>query len=122
MDFHNVFNQKLLEFSRDLCDVFPSNSEFQKLQAGVVFLQNLEPKTLEKYFYKYFSSKFREQLLNKDERFFIEQDNYVTGEDYWKNLVNQLKEIWKSLSQENKDIIWKYFRILIVLSDKCNNL
>ena len=122
-DFHNLFNEKLLEFSKDLCNVFPSVGEFKKFRSGVLMLQNIDPKTLENMFNMYVVSKYRGQLLKKDESFFLDHTDFSVEPqrtDHWLALVDQLKHMWKTLDDDNKEIIWKYFHVLIVLSEKCH--
>ena len=50
--------------------------------------------------------------------FFLEgggQEN-VTKDNY--KFALNIKNDWKSISVDNKEIIWKYFNILILLSEK----
>ena len=124
IDFFNLFNEKMLEFARDLCNVFPNVGEFTRFRSGVLMLQNLEPKTLENIFRTYVLSKYKDQILEKDESFFLEHtefDIYSQRSDYWLSLIDQIKEMWKTLNDDNKEIIWKYFHVLIVISDKCHS-
>ena len=76
IDFYNLFNEKMLDFAKDLCDVFPNVAEFKRFRSGVLMLQNLEHKTLEGIFRSYVLNKYRDQLLNKDESFFIDHKEY----------------------------------------------
>jgi uncharacterized protein YheU (UPF0270 family) len=124
LDFYNLFNEKMLEFARDLCNVFSNISEFTRFRSGVLMLQNLEPKTLENIFRTYVLSKYKDQILNQDESFFLDHtefDIYSQRTDYWLSLIEQLKEMWKTLDQDNKAIVWKYFHVLIIISDKCHS-
>lgn len=125
LDFYNLFNEKMLEFANDLCTVFPQVAEFKRFRSGILMLQNLEPKTLENIFRTYVLQKYKDQLLQKDESFFLQHkkyDIYSQRADYWLSLIDQLKEMWVTLDSDNKDIVWKYFHILIVLSDKCQSV
>lgn len=124
LDFYNIFNEKMLEFAKELCDVFPNVGEFKRFRSGVLMLQNLEPKTLENIFRTYVVSKYKDQLLNKDESFFLEHNEYDIQSqrtDYWLSLIDQIKDMWKTLDSENREVIWKYFHVMIVLSDKCHS-
>lgn len=124
LDFYNIFNEKMLEFAKELCDVFPNVGEFKRFRSGVLMLQNLEPKTLENIFRTYVVTKYKDQLLNKDESFFLEHNEYDIQSqrtDYWLSLIDQIKDMWKTLDSENREVIWKYFHVMIVLSDKCHS-
>lgn len=122
-DFYNLFNEKMLEFAKDLCTVFPDIAEFKRFRSGVLMLKNVEPKTLENIFRTYVLTKYKNQLLTKDESFFLQHtefDIYSQRTDYWLELITQLKTMWVTLNDENRETIWKYFHIMIVLSEKCS--
>jgi hypothetical protein len=124
VNFHGLFNEKMLEFAKDLCEVFSDVAEFKRFRSGVLMLMNIEPKTLENIFRTYVLSKYRDQLLSKDERFFLDHKEfqiYSQRTDYWLELIDQIKSMWKQLDDENREIIWKYFHVMIVLSDKCHS-
>ena len=124
VDFHTLFNEKMLEFAKDLCEVFPDVPEFKLFRSGVLMLMNIEPKTLEGIFRTYVLSKYREQLLSKDAGFFLDCKEYEIHSqrtDYWLELIDQIKKMWTTLDNENRDVIWKYFHVMTVLSDKCHS-
>jgi hypothetical protein len=124
VDFHQLFNKQMLDFAKDLCEGFPDIGEFKRFRSGVLMLQNLEPKTLESIFRTYVIVKYKDKLLMKDESFFLNHDDFellVERTDYCISLINQLKTMWATLDPSNKEIIWKYFHVMIVLSDKCHS-
>ena len=124
LKFYEIFNQKMLEFAKELCDVFPHVAEFKRFRSGVLMLQNLEPKTLESIFRTYVVSKYKDKLLGRDESFFLdhtEYDIHSQRTDYWLSLIDELKDLWKTLDTDNKEVVWKYFHVMIVLSDKCHS-
>ena len=64
----------------------------------------------------------KDKIFNRDEEYFmngggqekLKQDKYKDKYQY----SLDLKENWKNLSEEQKEIIWKYFKILIILAEK----
>ena len=64
----------------------------------------------------------KERIFNRDEEYFmngggqekLQEDKY---KDQYKYSLD-LKENWKTLNDEQKEIIWKYFKILIILAEK----
>jgi hypothetical protein len=73
-------------------------------------------------FQMYVLSKYRDAMLNSDETVFLNHTyEEVDGneKEYWLKFIDQIKKIWKTLDDSNKRVIWKYFHVLIVLSDKC---
>ena len=125
LDFYEKFNDNLLEFAKALTDVFPNIQEFHKFSSGIILLKNIEPKTLENIFRTYVLAKYKDQLLCKDDNFFLQHAGYDVlsqRQDYWLSFIDQLKNMWKTLDDDNKEIIWQYFHVLTVLSDKCHSL
>lgn len=67
---------------------------------------------------------YKEQIKNKDDEFFLKK-NYeeevnknVSEESYIEQSLDQilnLKEIWVTLEEKNKEIIWSYFNVLVKL-------
>jgi hypothetical protein len=121
--FYDLFNDKVDEFFKDLITAFPHIQEFKKFKSGLTMLRNIDPKTPQSIFNSYVLSKYKEALLNKNECVFLDEQEfevYSTRKEYWLEFINQLKSIWTTLDDENKQVIWKYFHVLIVLSDKCS--
>jgi len=67
---------------------------------------------------------FTDKIKMRDESFFIEKDyqdevdKNIKDESYTQQSLDQilnLKEIWKSLDNNNKSIIWDYFNVLVLL-------
>ena len=59
-----------------------------------------------------------------DDSFFLDNNDFgivSNRQDYWIEFINQLKFLWKTIDQDNKDIIWKYFHVLVVLGEKCES-
>jgi hypothetical protein len=124
LDFHTIFNEKMLEFATDLCNVFPDVTEFKRFRSGVIMLQNVNPKTLETIFRTYVLLKYKDKILSKNEDFFLEHNEFEIHSqktDYWLTLIEEIKKMWVNLDTDNKDTIWKYLQIMIILSEKCHS-
>ena len=68
---------------------------------------------------KYPFGEFRE----KNEDFFLtntfqEERLNVSNENYANELIKRLKDHWNQIDDKNKETIWKYFQVLVVLSEK----
>ena len=64
---------------------------------------------------------YKEPIVNQNEDFFIKRDYNEDIKDLqydsqWSlDQVLNLKELWSKLNDENKNIIWTYFNVLIKL-------
>lgn len=119
----DLFNDKMSEFFKDLANTFPNVSEFQDTRTFINFTRTLNPKLPQITFNNDVVSKYKDAILNKNENFFLNHDYEIESvniqNDYCQSFINQLKNLWQNMSKDNKDIIWKYLHILIVLNDKC---
>ena len=69
---------------------------------------------------------YGDKLLEKDEDFFLNHDydaivSVRSNASKTIEIINKIKRYWVQLNEENRNIIWKYFRILILLSRKITN-
>ena len=120
MAYHEIFNEKLVEFLKELANSFPNIDEFKKLKSGATVLMSVDPKKPRDVFNKYVANKYRSFILSKNEDFFMTHKYEIYNDsDYWENFIMLIKNVWIGLNDSNKDAIWKYFNVLILLSDKC---
>ena len=129
--YYKLFNEKADEFFKDLINGFPVTPEYEKvvseiktLKSGFSLLKNVDEKKPQKIFRDYVVAQYREKILNADESFFMDDNNDfgITSKrkEYWLDLINKIKLAWNNMDACNKDIIWKYFKLLVFLSDKCD--
>jgi hypothetical protein len=126
LTFIRLFNQKAEEFCKDLVSTFPEVNEFKQLKSGMLLLKNLDEKKPREVFSRFMTQQFRESIMNRHESFFMneahEHIGVIDGIDnsQWDSIVSLLRSLWVGLNDENKDSIWKYFQVLIAVSDKCS--
>lgn len=124
MSSYTIFNQKVTEFMNDLILAYPEIEQFKSLKAAFTVLKNVSEQTPLKYYNKYVVAKYRQQIKDRDEDFFLKCKDYEDIKDvssqpeYWEDFLEQLKTMWVPMSQENKEAIWNYFTILTVLAEK----
>lgn len=127
---YDTFNKNLERFLADLISNFNDIQEFKQLKTGIIFTKSINEKTPERLFRKNIVDNFRKQIVLQDENFFLNQNTYscIDDEEFKKvdniqfnTLFKKLSDIWITLSNDNKDKIWKWIKVLIVLSDKLNN-
>ena len=119
--YYDKFNEQLISFLKQLTICYPQISEFKKITSGLSLLKTMDKKMPAKLF-KEHASKFEMQIKKKDEEFFINNNEYEILDSVDKNefldFINQLKIVWKDTSEENKDVIWKYLNVLLIISKK----
>jgi hypothetical protein len=118
-----IFNNQLLNFTNIISERFPNIKELRIASTGLSTLNKINPKKPMEMFLLY-SYKYRQQILDRDEVGLMTadinsdlKDNNIDDEGA-NQLIITLRNNWKELSEEEKDNIWKYFEVLIKLTDK----
>lgn len=126
--FFRLFNKHADEFCKDLVVTFPEVSEFKQLKSALLLVKNLDERKPQEVFAKFLTQDIRDNILRKDETFFMTEVHnhkhiikHVEEVDasQWDAIVDMLRELWGTLDESNKDVIWKYFHVLVAISDKC---
>ena len=104
---------------QDLINVFPKDSELRMYKLGLEAFLFADKHVISKVFYNEIHLLYSDKIKNEDESFFLEK-NYQEYEHYQNvgDIVNKLKNCWLELNDENKQAIWKYFKVLSVLSER----
>lgn len=119
--YYESFNNKLGEFLNDLIATFPEMNDLKVLKTGLQLAKTIDLKMPQKVFDEHVAGVYEQQILEKDEQFFLAQDYHhvasVHGIDL--DIISKLKHIWTTLDSENQTVIWKYLHVLILLNRKC---
>ena len=120
MSYLKAFTTLLLKFNDELIELFPEETEFATLKTAIELVKKTNPRLLVTVFTSYIEL-WKSQILNRDESFFManQYNDLTQGDDYFEQLITRLKKYWNTLSDHNKDSIWKYLETLIKISEKC---
>ena len=121
------FNNKLDEFLNDLITTFSEIKDFRTLKTSIVFAKSINIKLPQQIFNDFVVAKYGDQIRDRNEQFFLNHDYSevvssfaMTGIDSASlDIIGKLKSIWQELSDCNKDVIWKYLSVLLVLNNRC---
>ena len=121
--FHDIFNLRAEEFIKDLTTSFPNIKQFVSFKSAFNLLKNLDKKKPQEVFNTYVYATYKDHILQRDEDFFMKTDIPISSErkDYWLDFIDNIRDIWVNLDDKNKDIIWKYFHVLVIANEKCLN-
>lgn len=119
MSTKNIIITQISNFIDELCTTYPQNTEIQIFKEKYYMLKGVNSQLIIEYFVKYIYVH-KEIIMKEDVSFFlngggqeeIDNKNGLRLRDNLKNLwVNEMKE-------DNKKIVWKYFKTFILLIDK----
>jgi hypothetical protein len=121
-----AFTTQIDRFLNDLVVIFPQERQIKMYKNSIEIIKNVNPRKIMDGF-TYYIFPYKTQIENRDEKFFMEQnyddiidENSIDENSKQDNLVEALalKKIWKNLDKEKKDIIWKYFEVLIKIIER----
>lgn len=119
-----AFNNLVIKFTEDIIYIFPDENDFKIYKRGIEMLNSANAKKI-CILYKNYSSIYRENIINNDEAFFLNNDynsvlNTLDQKQGVETIINKLKIHWSTLSDTNKQKIWEYLNSLLKLSDLVN--
>ena len=110
-----IFNNQIESLLEDLINVTKNLDINGKIRVHYEKYKILKESNNEKvflYFVKYILP-LKDKVNNKNENFFLNLT--IENND---DIFNPIKDAWKLLTNENKEIIWQYFHVLLKLSIK----
>lgn len=115
-----IFNEKMYEFCDDIINSFPSESDFHTFKTMLDMSIAFSAKLPQEMFNTCVAVPYEEEIINENETFFLRENYDPQFADI--NIVNKLKTLWKQLNNDEKRIIWKYMKVLIILNKRCMEL
>lgn len=120
MHYLEKFNSTFQDFVQDLCNAYPNDGDFRmcKMILGTTLAANEE--LICRFFYKNIVMTYGEQIQTRDDAFFIQKDfskfaEKITGASAF---IGKLKECWVDMTEENKEAVWRYMKVLMALSKR----
>mgnify|MGYP006083489963 FL=1 len=124
-----MFNNQLLSLITELINYF-DDSKMKILKEKISIVTSVNSTLIITLFLNNIY-KFKDNIMKKEESFFLKHitpdnvsDLYSKNKELaTENNINiidviNLKDYWTSLHNDDKETIWKYFQVLIVLSEK----
>jgi len=136
------FNLQIERLINDLLKVFPSNIDIKLFKEKFLIAKSANPQLILLTFLKY-GYPYKNKIMDKDEDFFlsdnltkeilnnedlkkdIKENGQLIGEniddEYILNKALNLKDLWKQMDENDHEVIWNYFKVLIVLCERYVN-
>lgn len=111
----NALFDQFGSFLKELSEMYPDDSDFPLFMTTLKMLRVTNPSMLVKYINET-ASPFESQILNRDEKFFLDH-NYEEYKDVVDiNIFSKLKEYVKNMNEQSKNSVWKYIQNIVRLS------
>ena len=107
-------------FIKELVSIFPKNGDILLFSEKYNLIRCANSSLIIQYFIQYVYPH-KKRILNQEESFFLdgggqEELNENSGGLKFRD---NIKNLWTGeMCDQNKDIVWKYFKIFVILSEK----
>lgn len=119
-----IFNGKIREFLNDLIIVYPNDDDLKKFKASINVILVVSDTQLLSLYKDMVYDKYKNNILNKDEDFFLKHDYHdvkeksIHSQEFTDQLIEKIKSHWSTMTVENKRVVWTYFILLTKLCEK----
>jgi hypothetical protein len=120
INYLEKLNDTFLELLNDLVAVFPDDPDFHMYRAVCSSALNID----DTFIYYVIQRKlitYERQILERDELFLMNTEVDIPASSSARvkanitTILNKLRYAWSSISPTDKNIIWKYFGVIIAL-------
>ena len=119
MSTKNIIVTQITNFIDELINTYPDNNELVLFREKYNLLKSANSQLIINYFIQYIYPH-KDVIKKEDEQFFLEGGGQEELND--KNGLkfrDNMKQLWtQNMSEENKKIVWKYFKTFILLIEK----
>ena len=119
MSVKQVLLQQIDNFINELCTIFPKSNDILLFREKYILVKSANSKLVIEYFIK-FIYPLKKKIMDQDESFFLDGGGQEEIKDTsGLKFRDNIKILWISeMSPENKEVIWKYFKIFVILCEK----
>lgn len=116
----SAFNNLLIEFFDDMTDTYPEETDIKAAATALKGLKKMNPKLIHKTFMETVHTEFKVPIMACDEEYLVRRAHEILNSQYSDMAFAFwiFDKHWKTMSDTNKQQIWKYCKALIVLSEK----
>lgn len=120
MDFKGKFNQTFKEFMNDLIRCFPEDADFKMYKMAISTAMIMDDGLVIGVFKEKVIDPYADKILAKDDAFFME-NNYSELQGEFSEasaIIQKLKGYWAAMGEEDRDVVRRYFVVLVKLGQK----
>jgi len=119
MSIKQKFLKQTDNFIDELCTIFSDDTEILMFREKYNLVKSANSTLIIEYFCQYVYP-LKTKIMDEDESFFLDGGGQEELTDTsGLRLRDNIKNLWiNKMSDENKSIIWKYFKVFILLCEK----
>jgi hypothetical protein len=116
----SAFNSQLIKFFDDLSETFPEERDIRIAKEALEGARKINPRLILDLFYEHVAKDLRDAIMTENAAKIVEVAR-IKIQTQFNEILPALAifdKHWNSLSDGNKQSIWRYLKVLILLADK----
>ena len=115
-----AFCNQLVAFFEDLSETYPEETDIATAAQALALMKQAYPRYIHRIFMKSVYTEFAEHILNEDEDYILGRAKQMLASDYANiNFAFWIfDKHWTTMSETNKQYVWKYIKSLILLAKR----
>ena len=115
-----AFNNQLLAFVEELAETFPEEKEIKTAVDALKALKKANPKLMHTSFMEYIYPDFHGPVKAEDEQTLIAKARTMLDGEYKDYAFAYLifDKYWSTMNQANKEAIWRWCKVLVILAER----
>jgi hypothetical protein len=124
MSLLGAFNNQLIHFFEELTGTFPEEKEIKMGLEALLGAKKINPKLILDLFYEHVYIPAHEHLEKEDEEGVVRFAKVKIAEQFneMSSALIIFDKHWPTMSEANKDAIWKYLKVLCILCARAKGL
>lgn len=111
----NAFFDQFTSFITELSEMYPEDPDFGIFLTTLKMIKSTNPSLIVKYVVEN-TQQFEDQILTKNEKFFLDYSFSEYGSDVDLNIFAKLKHYVANMTPDSKDKVWVYVQNIYRLS------
>ena len=115
-----AFCNQLVAFFEDLSETYPEETDIAMAAQALALMKQANPRYIYRVFMQSVYAEFADHILNEDEDYILGRAKQMLASDYANiNFAFWIfDKHWSTMSETNKQYVWKYIKSLILLAGR----
>lgn len=113
-----AFCNQMVAFFEDISDTYPEETDIVRAAQALKLLKQANPRLMHRVFMKNVNGDFANRILEEDEEYILERAKHLIDSEYAdiKYAFWIFDKHWSTMSETNKQYVWKYIKSLVLLA------
>lgn len=115
-----AFCNQLISFFEDLTETYPEEKDIQVATQALKLIKQANPRLVHTYFMNVVHKEFAEHILAEDEEYIVKRAHEILNAQYQEISYAFwiFDKHWSTMTEINKQHVWKYLKALILLAQR----